>query len=400
MATYTAHKITDTVYWVGANDWDLRDFHGYLTDRGTSYNAFLIIDEKITLIDTVKKPFRDEMMQRIASVTEPEKIDYIVSLHAEMDHSGCLPETIKACQPDKIFASKAGVDALEQHFQIGELLTTVKEESISLGSMNLQFIMTRMLHWPDSMIAHLDSEEILFTQDAFGMHVASDERYTDELPAETIRYQAAKYFANILTPYSKLILKAVQKLRDSGLSLKMIAPDHGPIWREEPTWILDHYEKWAEQKPTEKAIVIYDTMWKSTEQMAHAVCEGLHQGGARPKLMGLAQNHRSDIATEILAAGAFLVGSPTLNNQYLPLVADSMVYLKGLEPKNLVGGVFGSYGWKAAAIKNLEADFEQMGIECPAESLAVKYVPTEDDFEACRDFGKTIAEALLARLEG
>lgn len=401
MGTYSATKIDEKIYWVGAIDWDLRDFHGYLTDKGTTYNAFLIMDEKVTLIDTVKKPFLEEHMQRIASVIDLDKIDYVVSLHSEMDHSGCLPEIIERCKPEKVFSSKAGVDALEQHFQIGDAITAVEDgEVISLGDMNLTCLQTKMLHWPDSMVAYLDKAETLFSQDAFGQHYASGELYYDDLPWETVQYQTAKYFANILTPFVKLINKAVANLEASGMNFRVIAPDHGPIWRGDgPAWILDKYKEWAVQKPTDRAVVMYATMWGSTETMAHAICEGLHEGGAKTKLMGLTQNHRSDIATEILTSGGLVVGSPTMNRHFLPIVADCMIYLKGLMPKNLVGGVFGSYGWGPAATKNLAKEMDEMRIECPCDPVQVKYVPNEEDLQACKEFGRKIAETMLERVK-
>ena len=391
---YEAVKISDKVYWVGAIDWVIRDFHGYTTKRGSTYNAYLILADKATLIDTVKAPFKDEMLSRISSVIEPEKIDYIVSNHSEMDHSGSLKAVISEISPEKVFASEMGTKALKEHFGLEGILPLKSGEKLSLGNMELTFLETRMLHWPDSMFSYLPEEKLLFSQDAFGMHLATDERFADEIKEDILDYEASTYYANILLPYSPLVLKLLDEVEKSGLEIDIIAPDHGPVWRKDLGWILDRYRMWAEQKPTEKAVVLFDTMWHSTEMMARAIEEGLVAGGARVKVMSMASSHRSDVAYELLDAGGLIAGSPTLNNNIFPTMADVLTYLKGLRPANLIGAAFASYGWGGESAAQLNAILSEMKVELVSEPLKVKYVPNEEDLSRCFDLGVNIAKKL------
>jgi len=395
---YSAIKVTDNVYWVGAIDWTIRDFHGYTTPQGSTYNAYLVMADDITLIDTVKAPFKDEMLSRIKSVVEPSKIKYIISNHSEMDHSGCLPEVIDLIKPQKVFASAVGVKTLKELFHDQHEIIPVKDgETLSLGNMELTFMETRMIHWPDSMFTYLAKDELLFSQDAFGMHLATLERFADEIPAATLEYEGATYYANIVLPYSTIVLKALEKIAASGLKIKIIAPDHGPIWRKDLGFILDLYKKWASQKPTAKAVIVYATMWHSTEKMARAISEALAQAGVKVKLLSMNETHRSEVVYEVLDAGALIVGSPTLNNNILPQMADVMTYLKGLKPVNLIGAAFGSFGWSGESVKHLEAMLKEMKVEIAAEAVSVKNVPDNGVLEKCHELGKTIAMELLKR---
>lgn len=393
--TFEAARISDRVYWVGAIDWAVRDFHGYATSRGTTYNAYLILADKVTLVDTVKAPFAAEMMARIASVVEPSKIDYILSNHSEMDHTGCLPEAIAAARPQKVFASANGAKALEAHFHLGGGITAVRDgETLDLGGAAVTCVETRMLHWPDSMVSYLAGDEVLFSQDGFGQHLASTERWADEVPREVLRHEAAKYFANILMPFSGLVARLVAKLREMNLPLKVIAPDHGPAYRKDLGWIVDLWDQWAAQKRGRGAVVTFDTMWQSTARMASAVAEGLAAGGAAGvKVMPLGSDHRSDVATELLDAGALVVGSPTINNQMFPTVADLLVYLEGLKPKGLTGAAFGSYGWSGEAVAKIEEVLGRMKVTLAAAGLKVPYVPDAAALAACRDLGRAVAQA-------
>lgn len=390
-----ATKVSDRVYWVGGVDWSIRNFHGYLTSRGTSYNAYIVLADKITLIDTVKAPFKKEMLSRIASVIDPEDIKYIISNHSEMDHSGSLPDVIKEVKPEKVFASPIGVKALREHFHLEQEIIAVKEgDNLSLGNMNLSFIETRMLHWPESMFTYLVDEGMLFSQDAFGMHLASSERFADEISEDVLEYEAAKYFANILLPFSPLVANLLKKVEQLGIPIRTIAPDHGPIWRKNVNRILELYSRWAVRKPRKKAVVVYDTMWQSTAIMARAIGEGLAAGGVSVKLMPLDVCHRSDVATEMIDAGALLVGSPTLNNNIFPTVADALTYLKGLKPKNLIGAAFGSYGWSGEAVRQLNDVLREMKVEVLGEGINVKYVPDGDALAQCYSLGLNVAKKL------
>jgi len=398
MSNYDAIKITDNVYWVGAIDWELRDFHGYSTSRGTTYNAYLIVtDDKPILIDTVKAPFFDEMMARIRSVIDPQKIAYIISNHAEMDHSGSLPQAINAIQPEKVYASKPGVEALKAHLHLDYALTEIKNgETLMLGKASFKFIETRMLHWPDSMFTYFENDGVLFTQDAFGMHLATSQLYVEENDPAVVRYEASKYYANILMPYSPLVSKLLAAFPSYQLDIKVIAPDHGPIWRrpEDIQNIVGLWTKWAQQAYCRKVVIIYDTMWESTKKMAHVISDVMLQESIPVKILPLGKTSRADVATELLEAGALLVGTPTINQQMFPTLADVLCYLKGLKPKNLVTQVFGSYGWAPEGIKQAQSILEAMKLDLAGESLAIKYVPTQKDLEQCKLFGTMVISHL------
>ncbi|HOX39755.1 MAG TPA: FprA family A-type flavoprotein [Candidatus Brocadiia bacterium] len=398
---FEAIKVSDRVYWVGAVDWDVRDFHGYATSRGTTYNAYLILADKPTLIDTVKAPFMSEMFSRIASVIEPGKIQYIISNHSEMDHSGCLPETVTAIKPQKVFASTIGAKTLEKHYHAGMEIAALKDgDALSLGNMNLAFVETRMLHWPDSMFSFLAEEGVLFSQDAFGMHLADHRRFADEIPDDVLEFEGAKYYANILLPLSPLVLKLLARVPELNLDIKIIAPDHGPIWRKDLARPLKSYERWAKQAPTRKAVVVHDSMWGATTLMARAVGEGLYAGGVDARMVKLRASHRSDAVTEVMCAGGLVVGSPTINRTIFPTVADFLCYTRGLKPQNLVGAAFGSYGWSGEAVKQLSDALAEIGVGMLNEGLRVNYAPDSETLAECRKFGLDIAARIVENCGG
>ncbi|MBW1943028.1 MAG: flavodoxin domain-containing protein [Deltaproteobacteria bacterium] len=388
-------EIAKGIYWVGSIDWNIRDFHGYSTHDGTTYNAFLIMDEKITLIDTVKKEFADELIRNISQIVDPQKIDYVVSNHTEMDHSGGLARVMHRIGEDKpLYCSKMGAKNLAKHFpQKWNYQPVENGGELSLGKRTLTFLETRMVHWPDSMFSYLKEDKILFSSDGFGQHYAGLERFDDEI-GDKIMIDAKKYFANILMLYSPLILKLVNKVTEMGLEIDMICPDHGIMWRKDPSKIINAYAEWSEQKPKRKALVIYDTMWHSTEMMAEAIVDSLGQEGVDAKPMHLRRCHRSDIITEVLDAGAILVGSPTLNNQIFPTIADFLTYMKGLKPKNKVAAAFGSYGWSGEAVKVIKNELEEMDFDIIDPGIRMQYVPDEKCIAACYELGKKVAEAL------
>ncbi|MBR2358127.1 MAG: flavodoxin domain-containing protein [Lentisphaeria bacterium] len=402
MANFQAVKVTEKVWWVGAVDWHLREFHGYRTSRGTTYNAFLVLDEKVTLIDTVKAPFFEEMRERIASVIDPEKIDYIVSNHAEMDHSGCLPRAMREFKAEKLFCSMQGEKALKAHFHdaLPSLEIVKTGDAITLGSNSLAFVETKMLHWPDSMVSYLTGEKVLFSQDAFGMHLAGSERFADEYSDSLLYEEAKKYFANILLLQSAKIIDLLNNLPGLNLDIDFVAPDHGPIWRNgDQAKILQLYREFAEQKPEKRAVVLFDTMWHSTEAMANAIAEGLIQSGIPTDIISLHSCERSEAITKIMGAGVLAAGTPTINNNMYPSLGDILTYMRGLKPKIAVGGAFGSFGWSGEGAKQVAEAMTQMNIEQPAAPLAVKYVPNAEALAQCVEFGKTLAEALKNKLQ-
>lgn len=396
---YRAVRITDRVWWVGAIDWNIRDFHGYTTRRGSTYNAYLVMADKVTLMDTVKAPFRDEMLSRIASVVDPKEIRYIVSNHSEMDHTGCLPEIIDTLRPEKVFASPMGTRTLQDLFHRQTEVIPLKDGSrLSLGNATLDFLETRMLHWPDSMFSYLQEDKLLFSQDGFGMHLATSERFDDEIDPAILEFEAATYYANILLPYSPLVLKLLERVAASGLAIDVIAPDHGPVWRKDLAGILARYGRWAAQKPAAKAVVVYATMWKSTEKMARAMAEGLAASGVQVKVMNMDEVHRSDVAFETLDAGALCAGSPTLNNNLLPQMADVLTYLKGLRPANLLGCAFGSFGWSGESVKQVQDYLAETKVEPVGEGIRVKQVPDREVLARCYEQGRLVAVAVKERV--
>lgn len=394
---FKAEQIAENVYWVGAVDWNVRNFHGYQTGRGSTYNAFLVIDEKVTLIDTVKAPFFNEMLARIRSVIDPEKIDYIISNHAEPDHSGAIVSAIEAIHPEKVFASPLGEKALRAYYGADLDLTVVKTgESVKLGKGTFSFIETKMLHWPDSMVTYLDTAKMLFSQDAFGMHLAGSKLWADEYPEFVLDYEGRKYFANILNVQSAKVLDLLNALPGLNLDIAVIAPDHGPLWRKNLGWILDLYRDCAEQKPAPRALVAYSTMWHSTEKLANAIADGIRSTGVMVEVADLAVNDRSAIMTEVARSGALAFGAPTMNNQMFPAMADVLTYIKGLRPKNKLGLAFGSFGWSGEGAKQIAAELEAMNIPQPVPMFQVKYMPTEADLEKAFESGAALGRALLA----
>ncbi|GJQ57344.1 MAG: MBL fold metallo-hydrolase [Candidatus Scalindua sp.] len=389
-----AIQIADKVYWVGTIDWGIRNIHGYTTDRGTTYNAYLVMGDKITLFDTVKKEFKDEFLSRISSIVNPEKIDYIISNHSEPDHSEVLPEIIKAVKPEKVFASVMGKKALNAHYHdLSMEITAVKDgEELSLGSKTVKFMETRMLHWPDSMFSYLVEDKVLLTQDAFGMHLASSERFGEELPWGVLETHVSGYYANIITPYSSHVAKLFEKIDTSGLEIQIVAPDHGPVWRNMDNFrkVLSLYKKWSARRLDEKVVIIYDTMWESTEIMAKHIEDGARSSGVTVEMMPLYSFERSMVALEMLDASAVIVGAPTLNNNIFPSLADVLTYIKGLRFKTPYGAVFGSYGWSGEGNKLLREYLEAMGVEI-VDEIKSKYVPDDKVKEECFVLGQAVA---------
>jgi flavorubredoxin len=390
-------EIAGGVYDVGVIDWNIRDFHGYSTDMGTSYNAFLVMDEKVALIDTVKAPFTDQLIGNISKIIDPQRIDVVISNHTEMDHSGALPAIMRLVGQEKpLYCSKLGAKNLASHFTDPWNYHAVEEgETLVLGKRTLTFMETRMIHWPDSMFTYLKEDHILFSSDGFGQHYASFDKFDDQVGAD-LMVQAKKYYANILLLYAPRILKLMEKVMASGIPIDMICPDHGIIWRRDPDKIIDAYLRWSRQELEKKAVVVYDTMWKSTETMANAISEGISSTGVKVKPIHIRSSHRSDIMTDVLDAAAVVVGSPTLNNQMFPTVADVLTYMKGLKPMNRIGGAFGSYGWSGEAVKLVTAELEAMKFNVVAPGPRIQYVPDNAAIEAGIEYGKRIGDAVNA----
>ncbi|HMK35025.1 MAG TPA: flavodoxin domain-containing protein [Desulfomonilaceae bacterium] len=389
-------ELKEGIHWVGAIDWNIRDFHGYSTNKGTTYNAYLVMDDKVTLFDTVKKPFKQDLVHCIYKVVDPSKIDYLVVNHVEPDHSGSVAEMMEIIKPEKLICSPRAKKALLQHYHREDWPYHVVEsgQDISLGKRTVQFIETRMLHWPDSMFSYLKEDAILISSDAFGQHWATSERFNDQVDSHELMYHATKYYANILLPYSPLVLKLIADVQKLGLKIDMIAPDHGLIWRDNPMQIVSAYAQWAQQVPKQKAVIIYDSMWRSTEMMAKAVADGLAEHGVCTKIMDLAGTHRSDAITELLDARAIILGSSTLNNGMLPRMADMLCYMKGLRPSNKIGAAFGSYGWSGESVRLMTKALEEMKVKVVHQGVSIQYVPEHQGLKQCVELGRELAVAI------
>ncbi|MCB5285126.1 MAG: FprA family A-type flavoprotein [Candidatus Cloacimonetes bacterium] len=372
-----AYKLRDNIWWVGGIDWDLRNFHGYLTQRGSTYNAYLIIDEKVTLIDNVKYYLYDEMLARISDVIDPARIDVIVQNHVEMDHSSGMPMLMKLIPNAKIYTNANGIKGLKMHYGQDWNFEQIKSgDSINIGQRDLSFLTTPMVHWPDNQVTYCPQEKILFSNDAFGQHIASSERLAADYPFNIVMEEAKKYYANIVLPYSSQVRKALEAA--SQLDIDMIAPSHGLIWTEHIPQILAAYTDWSNNVADPKrALVIYDTMWGSTKKMAQAIAQAFENKGIKVSMLNLQTNHISDIMTEVMDARFIAVGSPTLNNSILPTVAAFIYYLKGLSPQQRIGLAFGSYGWGGQSVPILQqllGDPKECGFEM-LEPLKTQYIP-------------------------
>lgn len=391
-----AIEISPKVWWVGGIDWNERLFHGYTTERGITYNAYLIMDEKITLIDTCKATFADELVQRISQVVDPAKIDVVITNHVEMDHSGSLPVIHKIAPNAEIYASAgAGVNELRAHFGI-EATPVKTGDTLCIGERTLSFVTTPMVHWPDNMVTYSDVDKILFSNDAFGQHFATTKRFDDENDMCEVMKQAKKYYANIVWPYGMQAGRALAAVK--GLELKMIAPSHGCIWRSHIDEIIAKYEEWTTYQTQEKAVVVFDSMWHSTESMAREICDAFIAEGISTQLIDVKSTHISDIMLYMCDAKYVAVGSPTLNSNMLPTVASFLTYMRGLSPKNeqRIGLAFGSYGWAPLGPKQVYAELENAKFQLPVPVVAQQWVPSEENLAELQGTVRKMIEAARA----
>ena len=394
----TKVTLANDIFWVGAVDWNIRDFHGYITSRGSTYNAYLILDDKITLIDTVKHTFSDDLIAHISEIINPEKIDYIIVNHVEMDHSSSLPKIAKIAKNATIFSSERGKDALIDHYgsDFNNVKTVKNGDELKLGARTLKFIDATMLHWPDSMFTYIVEDKILMPNDAFGQHLASGQRFDDEVDEHVLMEEATKYYANILMPLGSLVTRKIQEVVKSGLACCMIAPSHGIIWRNDPSKIIKAYASWAAGETKNKIAIVYDTMWGSTDKMARAIQEGATSEGVEVKMLKMRASDNTEAMTEILEAKAVLVGSPTLNNGMFPTMGSFMTYATGLKPKDKIWSFFGSFGWGGGAVRSMTEMARKAGFEVHEPGLEIKYVPDKEDLEKCFELGKQIAKEVKA----
>ena len=394
-----SYKINEAVTWVGKKDWDLRTFHGeeYSTHRGSSYNSYLIRDEKIALIDTVWLPFAKEFVTKLKREIDLNDIDYIIINHGEIDHSGALPELMREIPDTPIYCTKNAVKSLKGQFHQDWNFVEVKTgDKLSLGKRDLIFIEARMLHWPDSMFTYMTGDNILFSNDAFGQHYASEFMYNDEVDQAELYQESIKYYANILTPFSRFVVSKVDEFVKLTLPLDMICTSHGVIWRDNPMQIVEQYVKWAQDYQENQITIIYDTMWNGTKHMADAIASGIRQvdPDVTVKLMHTGITDKNDVLTEVFKSKAILVGSPTINGSVLNSIAGILDQIKGLSFKNKKGAAFGAYGWSGEGVKLIGDHLAKAGFELVNDGLRVLWNPDQEAVEKCVDLGKEFAKSL------
>lgn len=394
-----AQKIADIVTWVGKIDWQLTTFHGdeLSTHRGSSYNSYLIQDEKTVLVDTVWKPYDHEFVARLKETVDLKKIDYIVMNHNEIDHSGALIELMREIPGTPIYCTAKGEAILRGHYHQDWNYVNVKTgDKLPIGKHTLTFIECPMLHWPDTMITYLDGEEILFSNDIFGEHFATESLFDDTEKLPEIMYEAEKYYANIITPYSPMAARKLREILGMNLPLKLIAPSHGVIWRSHIADIIEAYRLWSADYQENQVTLVYDTMWNSTRSMAEAIADGIHEADpeVKVKVYNAAKDDKNDILTQIFHSKALLFGSPTINNGISYAIAGLLEMVHGLKFKNKKAAAFGSYGWSGEGVKLLNQHLQDSGLALVNDGLKTLWVPDGKTLEECRQYGRDFALAV------
>jgi len=392
-----AIEIKPDIFWVGAIDWAVRDFHGYVTPQGTTYNNYLILDEEITLVDTVKYDFAELCLKNIRNVIDPSDIKNVIINHIENDHVSSLDRIMELAPAATVYITERGRQGLERFFDISRWnIRVVKTgDEINLGRYTLHFIETPMLHWPDSMMTYVKEAKLLISQDAFGQHLATTARFDDEFiecaSHAELEDAVVDYYANILMPFGTLIKSKIGQIRKLGLEIDMIAPDHGIIWRGEPERVMQMYLDMANGRADLRVSIIYDTMWHSTEIMTQPIMQGIKDEGVDCKVIKLRATPMSVAIKEFWKSRGLLVGSPTLNNEVFPSVAEFITHLRGLRPKDRIAGAFGSYGWGGGAVKWLYGELRGMKLDTVEPGAEVQYRPSPEDMERCYEFGRVFA---------
>jgi len=392
-------KIKNNVYWVGKTDWELRKFHGneYSTHRGSTYNSYLIKEEKTILIDTVWMPFSKEFVKNLSKEIDLDKIDYVIANHAEIDHSGALPELMEKIPDTPIYCTANGVKSLKGHYHKDWNFQTVKTgDTLDLGNdKQLVFVEMKMLHWPDSMACYMTKDNILFSNDAFGQHYASEYMYNDLVDQNELFTECIKYYANILTPFSSLVDKKIKEVLSLNLPIDIIATSHGVIWRDNPTQIVEKYLAWADAYQENQITILYDTMWDGTKRMAEAISKGIAEtdNDVNIKLFNVAKTDKNDVITEIFKSKTILVGSPTIGGGILSSIAEILEVVKGLRFKNKKAASFGCYGWSGESIKVIKEHLEKSGFSVINDGIRVLWNPDQESIENCLEFGREIANS-------
>jgi anaerobic nitric oxide reductase flavorubredoxin len=395
-------KIKKDVYWAGKVDWEIRNFHGseYSTHRGSTYNSYLVKDEKTVLIDTVWGPFGSEFVENLEKEVGLEKIDYVIANHAETDHSGALGELMKRIPKTPVYCTANGVKSLKGHYHEDWNFVPVRTgDRLNLGRKELIFIEAPMLHWPDSMFSYLTGESILFSNDAFGQHYASELLFNDLVDQAELSQEAIKYYANILTPFSRLVEKKIEEFSKLNLPLEMICPSHGVVWRDQPLQIVQKYLEWSRDYRENQITLVYDSMWNGTRSMAEAIAQGIRSAGGEVavKLFNISRSDKNDVITEVFKSKAILLGSPTINRGILSALAGFLEELRGLKFIGKKGAAFGTYGWSGESVKMINEGLQKAGFELVSDGIRAEWNPDDKALKKCLDFGKEIALKIKTR---
>jgi len=391
-------KIKNNVYWVGKTDWELRRFHGheYSTHRGSTYNSYLIKEEKIVLIDTVWMPFSKEFVENLSKEIDLEKIDYVIANHAEIDHSGALPELMEKIPETPIYCTENGVKSLKGQYHKDWNFHVVKTgDTLDLGnSKQLIFVEMRMLHWPDSMACYLTGDNILFSNDAFGQHYATEYMYNDLVDQNELYAECIKYYANILTPFSALVDQKIKEILALNIPIDIIATSHGVIWRDNPTQIVEKYLTWANDYQENQITILYDTMWEGTKRIAEAITKGIREVDKKVnvKLYNIPKTDKNDLITEIFKSRIILIGSPTIGGGILSSIAEILEMIKAMRFKNKKAASFGCYGWSGESIKIIKEHLEKSGFSVINDGIRALWNPDDESLEKCVEFGREIAK--------
>jgi len=389
-------QVKNNVYWVGKVDWELRKFHGneYSTHKGSAYNSYLNKEQKTALIDTVWKPFSKEFVSDLAKEVDLKKIDYVIANHAEVDHSGALAELMSYIPDVPVYCTANGVKSLKGHYHKDWNFQPVKTgDRLSLGEKELVFIEAPMLHWPDSMFCYLTGDNILFSNDAFGQHYATDLLFNDLVDQSELFTECIKYYANILTPFSKFVDKKIKEFVSLNLPLEVICTSHGVVWRENPTQIVEKYAKWANSYKEDQITIIYDTMWNGTKIMAENIAKGIKEidKEVTVKLYNISEDDKSDVVTEVFKSKGIIVGSPTFNRGILSAVAGILEEIRGLEFKGKKAASFGCYGWSGESVKMINESLKIAGFDVIDEGIKALWNPDNEAVNNCIDYGRKIA---------
>lgn len=389
-------KINEKITWVGKTDWELKKFHGdeFTTINGSSYNSYLIRDEKTVLIDTAWLPYDKEFVSKLEEEIDLTKIDAIIALHGEVDHSGALIELMNKIPNTPIYCTANGIKSIKgQYHKDWNFIPVKTGDKLNLGENTIYFIEAPMLHWPDTMFAYMDKEKVLFSSDGFGEHLASEHLYADEVEQDLLFKEALKYYANILAPFSLMVTKKINEILDMNIEIDMICPSHGLIWRKNPEKIIEKYLEWANNYKENQITIIYDTMWNDTRKMAENIARGIQNKDKKVtiKLMNTAKDDKTDVLTEVFKSKIVLVGSPTVNNGYLHSIAGILEMIRGMKLKSKKAAAFGSYGWSGEAVKLITEELKKAGLEIINEGIKVLWTPDEKEEKRLQEYGENIA---------